>query len=947
MALSLLTVRDFQPNGGEGWTPVGNIAAIERRGDEFHLAPDHPALAGCPIRLSFLSPSCLRLRFSPKSGPERAPVSTAVITDHLAPVQVRLIEDSPLAFVLDTGALRISIDRRPFRLRVYRDGQLIHADETGRNLVFVPGARGIANLKAAPANARYCGFGEKAGATVLKNFCTMTQFNFDNFVYQRAPLPPDNEAGPLNPSEALYASIPLLIEINPRPLGEQAGPTYAYGLFLDNPAQSFFNIGANDYSDMGGRYYFGAVAGELDYYLFVGHRPDEVLTQYTALTGRAPMPPRYVFGFHQGCYGYYDRARLEAAAAGCRAARIPCDGLHIDVDFQNNYRSFTHSERKFPQARQMLDTLRAEGFRCSTNVTPMLTDNPVDETGRFAAYPQRAALLAIAGLLYDVRAGHQAATSAATSNETEASPRLFSGRLNYGTNLRVNPYHYPPFGSYPPLRPNRNDATALGAAGNYADLGRADVREVWGEQYAHLVSELGMDMIWQDMTCPAQDAAVAGPICTLPLDLMLSDGNDYLPHGLMHNAYAQRLLQATWAGLARLRPQQRNFIVSRGGYAGMQRYAALWTGDNASSWDFLRINIPQVLNIGLSGIPISGCDIGGFARGDGSLDEPRYPVEPGGRIEGGVTDPELLVRWMQLGAFLPWYRNHYNGYDKAFQEPWLYDEAVAERCRRIIVLRYRLLQLIYDAMYAWTQTGLPIARALFLNDPDDREVYEHLDDQFFLGRDLMIAPIVAPAAPGQSVRRDIYLPAGSDWYAFEADERMLTAPLAGGTLQTSVSADLDRVPMYVRAGAIIPLFAQPEQWVGERPDNPLILAVYPGPDRDYLLYQDDGLSTAAATAGAFRTTRVSQVSEGSKRTLRLRREHDGYAPAAKTIYLTLRGSTRPRSVEADGRPLSDAGSLTTLESSSENAFTWDATTATTWVRLADDRAETTVRVTMG
>jgi Alpha-glucosidases, family 31 of glycosyl hydrolases len=936
MTLSLLTVREFTPNDRSGWTAVGDIAAIRRDGNTFTLTPANPALADCPIRLSLLSPTCLRVRFAPRTDAGGAHGSGAVITETLAPVDATVVEDSDLALVIDTGALRIAVDRRPYRLQIYRDGQLIHTDEAGHNIVFVPGGRAVANLKRAATNARYCGLAETPGASLAKNFCTMTQFNFDNFACQRGLVPPDNEAGPLNPSETLYASIPLLLEVNPRPVGEQTGAPYCCGVFFDNPAQSFFNISANDYSDMSGLYYFGAVAGELNYYLIVADRADQVLDQYTTLTGRAPMPPKYVFGFHQGCYGYYDRRRLEEVAARFRAAGIPCDGLHIDVDFQNNYRAFTHSERKFPQARQMLDALRTEGFKCSTIVTPMLTDNPMDETGRFAGYPQRAALAAIAGLLYDVRAGRAA--------DEGSEVRLFTGGLGYGTNFRVNPYHYPPFAAYPPLAPNRHDATPLGASGNYPDFGRPDVRQVWGAQYAHLVQDLGMDMIWQDMTCPALEASIAGPSLTLPLDLMLYDGAAYAPHGLLHNAYAQWLIQATWEGLARLRPDQRNFILSRGGFAGMQRYAALWTGDNASSWDFLRISIPQVLNIGLSGVPISGADIGGFARGDGSVGEPRYPDEPGGGVEGGTTDPELLVRWMQLGAFLPWYRNHYNGYDKAFQEPWAFDEATIARCRRIVRLRYRLVQLLYDAMYEWTQTGLPIARALFLTDPGDLEVYNHLDDQFCLGRDLMIAPIVEAAAPRQPARRQVYLPGGQEWYPFTDADAALPPPIPGGTLQTDVVADLDTIPVYVRAGAILPLASQAEDWIGQRRENPLIVTCYPGPDRDYVLYQDDGTTTAAAAQGAYRLTRISQETDDGARILRFDRRHDGYTPAEDHRFVDLRGCVRPTSVTIDGHVLTDAGDRSTLDAVGTDGFAWDPATATTRIKLFDRDPLRTIRV---
>src|SRR5215471_11774016 len=199
----------------------------------------------------------------------------------------------------------------------------------------------------------------------------------------------------------------------------------------------------------------------------------------------------------------------------------------------------------------------------------------------------------------------------------------------------------------------------------------------------------------------------------------------------------------------------------------MQRFAGLWTGDSASSWDFLRINIPEVLNLGLSGVPISGCDIGGFAKGPVDGVNTTFPNTglsgtpfSSASVTGGITNYELLTRWMQLGSFLPWYRNHYDGYNKQFQEPYAYGEPVPTNCRHYVELRYRMMQVYYDAMYHWTQTGIPIVRALLLNDPHDAGVYGHLDDQFFVGDDFLVAPILDPHEsinPQSAPVRSVYL----------------------------------------------------------------------------------------------------------------------------------------------------------------------------------------------
>ncbi|HYQ90750.1 MAG TPA: TIM-barrel domain-containing protein, partial [Candidatus Competibacteraceae bacterium] len=899
------------------------------------------------LQVSFLSARCFRVRFNPTPGTDYAvETSPAVVTRTLGPVKLTILQNTPQALIVATDAMQVCIDRQPYRIRVFRGSQLISADEPVYNVIYRPEQRVIANFKTRPAGALYCGFGEKAGAQLAKNGFSMTQFNYDNFLYVNAPLPPDQQAGPLNPSEALYASIPFLIEINPQPQGEFAGPAYCYGLFFDNPAQSYFNMGSNEDSVMDGKYYFGALFGDLDYYFFLGDQVVDVLGQYTTLTGRGPqapdyrglMPPKYVFGYHQGCYGYYDSVQLLAVATAYRNSRIPCDGLHIDIDFQDNYRIFTHSELKFPNPKAMMDSLHGTGFKCSTNISPLLTSNSFDEQGQPTPYPPLQALLQSGGLLYDTRAGQ-------ASNST-----LFVGSVSYGSNPGTNPY------PYPPLALNPAGMTPLGTSGYYPDLGRAEVRALWGQQYAHLLNDIGIDMIWQDMTCPALAGPPEvvdprlGPVRTFPLDLMIHNGVTYVPTAVCHNAYALFLLQGTWEGLTTLKPELRHFILARGGYAGMQRYAALWTGDTGSSWPFLRISLPMVLNLGLSGVPISGGDIGGFGNDSGCMPyangtpgngaSPPYVVN--GVIQGGVCQDELLIRWMQLGAFLPWYRNHYNGYTKQFQEPYRYGEPTLTHCRRYVELRYRLLQLYYDAMYEWTQTGMPIARALFLNDPDDPQVYDHLDDQFFVGKDILIAPILfqAESLPIPPVRA-VYLPAGSQWYALKDNQAPLDVPLDGGQTLPEVRAGLEVVPIYIRAGAILPMRTLVEQYVGQLAQNPLEIVIYPGPNDAYTLYQDDGLTTQAATQNAYRTTRISHHAISGGTQVQLQRLHDSYTPPEPFYYVRLLATAPPTAVMIGLTPVFKMESVVSLAAAPCDAYCWDNALQATIIKVFDTAADVT------
>ena len=244
------------------------------------------------------------------------------------------------------------VNLKKYALSVYRSGQLIHAEPYDYNLVYVnrkDGGEAVAQFKMAPTHSQYYGFGEKAGATLDKRRvpnqhfygqyaggnqkigAAMTFFNYDNFGYTAPDLTPEGEVqGPLNPNSPLYQSSPFLIEYNPSPDGAFAGPSYAYGILLDNTSQTFMNFRQGD------QYYFGALHGELDYYFFAGNHVAEVLNEFTQLTGRTRLKPKYVFGYHQGGYGpnYNTKWKLMEVGLKYRQWKIPIDGLHVDVDFQ-------------------------------------------------------------------------------------------------------------------------------------------------------------------------------------------------------------------------------------------------------------------------------------------------------------------------------------------------------------------------------------------------------------------------------------------------------------------------------------------------------------------------------------------------------------------------------------------------------------------------------------
>jgi alpha-glucosidase len=266
-----------------------------------------------------------------------------------------------------------------------------------------------------------------------------------------------------------------------------------------------------------------------------------------------------------------------------------------------------------------------------------------------------------------------------------------------------------------------------------------------------------------------------------------------------------------------------------------------------------------------------------------------------------------------------------------------------------------MMQVYYDAMYQWTQTGLPIARALFLNDPQDPQVYQHLNDEFFVGGDFLVAPMLwqfDTATPPIPPTRQVYLPTGGNWYAFMDNTSPLAGAVPGGSLFTYY-ADLSLVPIYVRAGAILP-FGELEQWVGQLPANPLTINCYPGPDRwtdreAYRLYQDDGTSPAANN-GAYRLTFIYQqtLNQGQKvtRQIRMARQLDQFEPAAAFNYIALLGSINSATqVTRDGTVLPNEGDPTALSNAVGDAWYYNQSINIVFVKLMDNNPDTILSVT--
>ncbi|MDF2092139.1 glycoside hydrolase family 31 protein [Knoellia sp. 3-2P3] len=392
----------------------------------------------------------------------------------------------------------------------------------------------------------------------------------------------------------------------------------------------------------------------------------------------------------------------------------------------------------------------------------------------------------------------------------------------------------------------------------FPDFATEEARSWWGElNAAHVRS--GLAGIWNDMNEPA-----TGVID--PRAMRFDHGRE--SHERYHNQYALLMAMGTTQGLREAMPDLRTFVLSRAGFAGIQRYAANWMGDNMSRWDHLWLSMPMAAGFGISGQAFVGADIGGFA---------------------GNSNAELYLRWMQYGVLTPFCRNH-SEIGNVDQYAWAWGDVVLHHVREALRLRYRLLPYIYAAFLTAAETGAPVQRPLVFDFQDD-PLTRDLDDQYLFGPDLLVAPVVEA---GQ-VARQVYLPAG-EWYDWYSGERY------DGTRFLRVDTPMDHIPLFARAGAVVPMWPQaPASTDGHHPDTVELHLFVPATEgrHESVLREDDGLTFAADQGRHLRTTLVVERS-GDSVTVRAAVEGEGYPEFRREAFrLVVHGAT-PDQVQHDG-----------------------------------------------
>ena len=577
----------------------------------------------------------------------------------------------------------------------------------------------------------------------------------------------------------------------------------SYGLFLDNSWRTTFDFGHRE----DGTLTISGGDGPIDYYLIAGPSVPEVVRRYTGLTGKPPLAPIWSLGFQQSRWSYMSDAEVRTLAGRFRELKMPIDVIWLDIDYQDHNRPFTVNRSTFPDMRKLVADMGGQGIR----LVP-ITDLHI------AYLPNQNYAPFDSGI-------------AAHDFVRKADGSLYIAPVWPGPSV-------------------------------FPDFTRASARAWWGSLYREFLDE-GFAGFWNDMNEPA---VFNTPSKTMPLDnLHRIESDDFAPrdatHAEIHNVFGMQNTRATYEGMRRWRPNLRPFVMTRASFAGGQRYAVTWTGDNSSTFDHLRLSVEQLLNLGLSGFSYAGADVGGFTGG---------------------PSPELMTRWFEIAAFTPIFRDH-SMKDAPRAEPWVDGPEQLAIRKRYVEERYRLMPYLYSLAELNSRTGDPIMRPIFYDYPDALESDCDRSMSFTLGRSLLIA---GPPKPESPAPFDVCLPAGG-WYDYWTG-----TPVSGAKL--TLKPKLDVLPLFVRAGTILP--RQPlVQSTMEKPLGPLSLDIYPGDDCSGELYFDDGVSVAGPSLR--QTIRCTSTPNGWM--LQFGPRQGSYRPWWTAIDVTVHGSNPVHMTIAD------------------------------------------------
>lgn len=759
---------------------AGNAINWQKNNNQFTIQTDTDVL----LQITVCSATLLRFRFAPEGYFEND-FSYAIAPDyqiHHTEVHFAEVEGK---YSLKTEALRCDIDKKNLHIAIFdANGQMICEDEKGfhweDNLNF--GGHIVKMSKKIQPDEYFYGLGDKPMSLNLRQ--------------KRLQLWGTDEYGFPKDRDPLYKNIPFYVGLHSH---------IAYGIFFDNTFQSFFDFGHERRTVTS----FWAQGGEMNYYFAFGPSLTSVVEQYNHLTGKPEMPPLWALGFQQSKWSYAPDSKVVEIADTFRQKNIPCDVIHLDIDYMDGFRCFTWDSEKFPNPRQLTEKLAQKGFK-----TVVIIDPGIKIDKKYSVYKE--------GLANDYFC-------------RRADGPYIRGKVWPGDCV-------------------------------FPDYTNPKVRHWWAGLFSGLIKNDGICGVWNDMNEPALFEV---PNKTFPDDVRHQYDGHWCSHRKAHNVYGMQMARATYEGVKQFCYPRRPFVITRSGYSGVQRYAAAWTGDNIASWEHLWVANMQCQRLSISGYSFVGTDIGGFTERPTS---------------------ELFIRWIQLGIFHAFCRVHSSG-EHGDQEPWSFGEEATAIVRKFIGLRYQLLPYIYTTFWQHVRYGTPMLRPLAFVAQGDENTYYRMDE-FCLGDHIMACPVLQAGV----AERLMYLPKGK-WYNYFTNE------MAEGGKELHVATPLDQLPMFVRAGAVIPHYPV-MQYVGERKVEQLTLHVYyKNGTENSVLYEDAGDGYEYMHGGYKVKTFILQ---GSTHQLQITQVEKGNFTADYTTYrLVVHGLPfQPTACRVDGKPVS-------------------------------------------
>ncbi|HKK46837.1 MAG TPA: glycoside hydrolase family 31 protein, partial [Balneolaceae bacterium] len=707
-------------------------------------------------------------------------------------------------FDISTASVICRVSKKKMKIQFLdNEGNVLDQDAKGyeRYDSLMKGTTKIRITKKAPDHTAYFGLGDKASNQNLRGQ-SCQNWNTDCYAYERDDDP-------------LYRSIPFYAALY---------ENRAYGIFVDNSYRSHFDFDSKGKNISS----FAVDGGIMNYYFIYGPDLTTVTERYTKLTGTPELPPLWALGYHQCRWSYFPESRVMEIARSFRDKEIPCDAIYLDIDYLDEFRSFTWDSDRFPDPKKMIKKLKNQGFKTVVMIDPGIKVDP-----QYFVYKQ--------GL------------------ENDFFCKRADGDLMTG-----------------PVWPSQCA---------FPDFTNPDVRDWWANLYEDLMSNKKVAGIWNDMNEPAMFEVKHK---TLPDDVRHDYDGHRCSHKKAHNIYGMQMVRASQKGIKKYNEGNRPFLLTRANFSGGQRYAALWTGDNISNWDHLKLANQQCQRLSISGYSFVGTDIGGFVK---------------------QPSAQLFTRWLQLSVFHPLFRNHTMGYNTdgasavdeeyveqkkkkttANQEPWTFGKKYTDINRSVIELRYRLLHYLYTAFWKYTREGTPILRPLRYFDQADKTIANH-DDQFLFGEKILVSPVVKKNK--QSVKT--YFPKGR-WYDYRTNE------CYEGQSTHEIDAPIADIPFFIKEGTVLPL-REVMQHSRERDPDFMELNIYYGEQESESLLYEDAEEGYEYQKGAYRLTTFRMKPSPDKKKIIIKKSQQGdWSPAYAKIKINVIGLPfECSSVSLDGK----------------------------------------------